>query len=350
MISTFLAFPFNMIWGGLIVRFYNPQTPAYLYWLVLIIVLGGSFYLPLPLALSFWLPGGAMTILTGTLAFLLILNPRKFKHDLTIQLRERKELRKIIATMEDLEERRNFYVKSVEAVSLLWTKKEKAIGKKNSIFLLSLLLVIFALDYAALAYFFQSKEGVFQFLQSYNEQIPAELASIKLDEQALKNYVNILTHYSPFLVFLQNTFSLWVLSLVVVKVQNLKEPKPEKGVPSYFSYFSLPDYAIFGFLLLALQFLVVQQITKEGMLYYASVNLLLVGGFFYVIYGTSIIWSYFKVRLLPATWFFGMATFIALLIQEFLLSLLFFSFFLGIADFWFHFRKKALHPSLVDEK
>lgn len=348
MISTFLAFPFNMIWSGLIVRFYNPQTPSYWYWMIVMAVLGGSFYLPFELALSFWLPGGAMTILTGTFAFLLILNPQKFHHNIPVKFQGRKELKKLISSIEDIEERRSFYVKSIEAFSLLWIKKDQDIGKKNSFFLLALLLVVFSVDYAALIYFFQSQEGVFQFLHNYNQQIPAELSAVKLSEEALKTYASFLTHYSPFLVFVQNTFSLWVLSLVVVKVQNLRET--QKNVPSYFSYFSLPDYTVFVFLFLALQFLVVQQMNIEGYIYYISANLLLIAGFLYVMYGVSIIWSYFRVRLLPASWFFGMAAFIALLIQEFLLSLLFFSFFLGIADFWFNFRKKAMHPSMVDDK
>lgn len=348
MIETFfLGFPINMIWGVLLTRYYSKKTPAFLYWLGLIGLMGGSFFMPFHIALAFWLPGGAMTILSGTIAFLLFMNPKKFERSFQLRIKTRKDVKDRIAGVEDMDERRNIYFTAVKTIASLWRHKERAIAGKNSLFVFLLLLSVFAVDYVALIYLFQSKEALFKFLQSYSSQIPPEL-QLKLSEDALKELTDTLVSYSPIIVFVQNALTLWVLSFVVTRVQFARDKK-DYTAPGYFSLFRLPEQFIYIFLALALTFVAVYYLHLDKIWSLVLQNFLLIAAFFYVMHGMSVVWTYLQIRLLPAGWFFAITIIFSLLIQEFLISIIFFSFFIGVADFWFNFRKKALHPTLADE-
>lgn len=364
-LAAFMFFvTWNLLWGLLVIKLYNPKVPSLVYWLGILVLAVLSFLLPSQSSLLIWFPGGVFVSVTAAIAFLTVMPPSTLQQEklekqaAEIPTLSRKELQQLISLAEDVEEKQEIYFTQVKKAAALWARKSKELAQKNFVFLSLLLLGIWLLDYAVLLYF---SDVFLNLWQESNRQVAELLQQPLADVEKISHWP---LRYSAAIVFVFNAFSVMLVSAIVPKMATYNRAEASKieisalarknqnarllAMPSYVSLFKIPEPWIFVFLGFAAAFIINRYVVLPTVVGLVIENALIISAFFYVLNGASIIYTYLQVRLLPVVWLFTGITFLSILAQEFLLSSLFFSFFIGAADFWFNFRQKALHPTLAD--
>ena len=113
--------------------------------------------------------------------------------------------------------------------------------------------------------------------------------------------------------------------------------------------FKVPENSIWIFLSSTGLLLINHYAELPNIVFVLTVNILVVLIFLYVLQGIGT-WNLFlEVRLIPGRWLLIILLFGSLFFPAILLTVLFLYFFLGTLDFWFEFRKKALHPAFPED-
>ncbi len=342
-----LGFPLNLVWGALLIWGYRPGWSQNILLAGSVVVLSIGLFLPDQYFLSFWLPHG-MSTLVVTLAFTLPFYYPKgsLEQVLSVRLPSRAQLREAMVQAPFPEDRQSLYLKIVKDYSLLWSHKDKILTVWNTQVLIWLMVVCTVLGFGVLAQDFFTGETVANYLQQANElsrsMLPKEVIA---DELAEANKIAL--SLSPAMYFVMSSiFVLFYLSLARLVVLR----KVGMAVPvGQLVLFRLPDVFIWGVIAIGAMLLAVVLGELNQSVFIITLNLMIILVFLYFLNGLSIVQLFFEIRLLPGSWILLGIFMASLFWAPLFLVLVAAVMILGLGDFFFNFRKKALQPAILSE-
>ncbi|MDH5719987.1 MAG: YybS family protein [Spirochaetia bacterium] len=342
MVELLLSFPADIFWGLIVAWTLSENQKKLIFWIFLAVVLTIGFFLPQPVNLFFWLPGGAAVILMGVTFFLVFKSQKGMISKKTAQkLPTRDEIQKSFDGIEDLDQKKEKYFVFIKKIKNYYQKIHQKTTEQNTNFLILLFLSSFALNFLVLMYMYYSGDIVSNYLQDSFKPFAEFYKSMGI---SVEEVIAQLKRFSPAIIFLQNAISLFFLFTLIRKIYEYK--KKETLFLGRLSFFKMPDNIIWLFILsggvLALSY--ITQIPDNILMVFE--NLTAIISIMYVFQGLGTIWIFCRVRFLPLQWIILSAFITSMLWPGFLFFYIIMSFFWGLGEFWFSFRKRALHPRI----
>ena len=345
--SAFFAFPLSLLLGVLAGFLYKKS-----YQDVFIYFLSGfslmlSFTFPPDYFMAFWLPGGLATVLLVLAASLrLLYSPDSIASTMQVELPSRPRLREVVTNAETPEEKRDLYLRLVQDYRKIWQARHLSFAGKNSRFVLYLFFGLFAITYLVLYFDYTQGTMVVQYIEEQAKRVK-ELAPELAKEQDLSVVMTTMLPFYPGFIFVYCGFSALILLSMLRSVGRIRQVV----LAPYGSLvlFKVPENSIWIFLSSTGLLLANHYAELPNIVFVLTVNILVVLIFLYVLQGIGT-WNLFlEVRLIPGRWLLIILLFGSLFFPAILLTVLFLYFFLGALDFWFEFRKKALHPAFPED-
>ena len=342
MVYSLIGFPVDLIWGILIAFLIKPKINVWLVVTVTIIMMIPGYFIPQPYQVSFWAPGGAATIITGTsiIAYSLV-NEAWFKGKKTDLLPERKTVREALYKFNSTEDRQQEYIIQIQKISIAYENNNNSILLANTLFYLFAFVTLFCVDFTAITIIHINNPDLIKtlFFQVYQNFV--------VNPGTFEAWFSDIIKLGALHIFIFNIVIFMILYYVIGQV--LKFRKISLPLVGNLSFFHMPFYSLWAYILSATFFLVTLKFNYGNLPLYVAKNLFFIFSTLYIFQGISIFWLFLQVRLLPAGAIVVTILVFAFLFQ--LLSVFIFSFFvlLGLLDFWFDFRKKALHPNLLTD-
>ncbi|RME89595.1 MAG: DUF2232 domain-containing protein [Candidatus Hydrogenedentota bacterium] len=305
-------------------------------------------FLPYQVSISLWLPFGLAPFVVSTyvlLAYRTALRTEQVQELVTVPPElSRKELKVAIAENQDPVESRKIYLGFIERLHRVWTLRDQLFRKPTVVLTMTAILFPFVIlmmylykaevQYHALSQYMDQAWNLFKaWMQNKTELPPKE------------EFMHQIKSYGAIFLFFQfmlsHFFVLWL-------VRKINEKKQLKHLPvGEVSLFVLPDVVIWVYIALGGMLLAAYSFRWDEPIRLVFTNLFAIFSLIYVLQGVGIFTLFLHLRYLPvkAVWliiFLASLFFPALLL--FWISLFWL---IGILDFWFSFRKKALHPALI---
>jgi len=344
MINIILGFPFNLLPGIILTSLFFRINSISVTALLSIGMLYAGYYLPTNIAIIFWSPGGMATIISSSFAIfaLYYISPRFITSNLP-ELPNRNLLRAKLSSVTSLEERKILYINFVQSLSQAAGSVNRLVTSLNTWFLLLILIASFIVNYSVF-YLGFIKNGLFKeiFSEIYSQIMVEPTTSLKETENDLYQLV---IQYSAFFTFLQISAVFFIISFFYNKIAVIKNQK--RTILGHLGFFRISDYFILLFIVFALGLAYIY--FKKIDLFWVPIyeNIFFILCTLYIYQALSTLWLYFYVRMLP----FGQIAFVTIILGTIfpfitgalLLSLLI----IGLLEFRFEFRKKALQPDLT---
>lgn len=353
MLEALLGFPFNLGIVALIAWLYRPEgLPFWLPGAVAASLVAAGMFLPMPYSLQFWHPFGLAGVLLATGYSIKLF----FPHDslqklLGMKLPSRAKLKEALLKAESPEDKRLFYLKMVKEFSQIWAHKDAALTRVNTRFMLTLFTMIFGLIYIFFYLDYTENGPTFQALIEANERLFTmsfeQVYSQKPTESEVNEFSMMMLQLSPANFFVYNSLSvllvLYVIRRIIAGRISMVNPI------GHLSLFKLPDATVFLVIISGALVIFEQQLKIAPMLSIIATNLLIISLFLYTLQGIGIAAIFFEVRLLPGGWILLSLIIFSLLLPVIPVLALFICMMLGVSDFWFNFRKRALQPKAVTD-
>jgi hypothetical protein len=290
----------------------------------------------------YWFPGGAASVIVAT--FLIVYSLTKeawFKGKRVDVILDRNKAREEIFAVESTEERQQEYIKLIQKISVAYENNNNSILVPNTMFFFFSFFLLFVIDFTAIVVIHFKNPDLIKnlFAQVYQ--------SIVVNPGTFEEWFKDLASLGALHIFVLNVVFFLMLLGIVEQILNYRKLRlPIIGSPAFFQ---MPFFSVWLYIVSSMFFLITLRSGDTGMLLFVSRNLFFIFSTLYIFQGISILWLFLQVRLLPAA---GIV--IGLLVFAFMfqmLSVIIFSFFAltGLLDFWFDFRKKALHPNLFSD-
>ena len=338
-LSFLLSFPFNLIFVFLIYYLFNNKYFNYYYFTSLLLLGVFFFFSKQDLFFLFWSYNGAFTLFLFTYCFLYFNNLTSKSieiYPLTDIKKVRSQLISIINPSE----------KEVQYLNLC---KEEAKTLNSIHDILQYKTTIF---WVATTFGITIIQSIVLFIKYYANTSFSLLAHLKSDIQKIipekvfpKTLFNTMVDYYPIITLLSylllaNSVIIFLKFIITFK----KENRHLRPWVSDAYYFKLPDFTI----LLFLPILILASIRLgfkiiNPTLDYILLNTISIFGIIYLLNGLSILFIFLRVRLLPSRLIIIITLITGFFLKEFLFLCLFSLVIVGILDFVFNLRKKALH-------
>ena len=343
MSSWFYGFPFNLFWGLVFgYLYYISGKKSYVFpVLIMLAGLGLSLGLDTTGMIQFWRPGGIATVISSTLiAYLLLANKTLAEFSPDYRVPDRQSLRNSFDETVLPEKRQEIYKGVVRKNSLMLSLLEEKVTPRNTRFLLLALFITSFVLFFVLKFFFFHTEVFDRVMTQEIELLMTEPGYFSPHE-----FMTLVYDYSPFFIFIENTLYFFIIyhfcRLALSRVE------ARLSVFGNLMFFRIPDLWVWVYILMAVIVILTTRYLPKSEWLHIPRNLLLLGTFLYIIQSFSTLWLFLQVRLLPSMGIISFAILMALIFRPVAAILLLGMLLVGILEFWFNFRKKALHPRLL---
>ena len=302
----------------------------------------------------FWLPSGAASIIVSTVFTLVYLDilSEKYKKVLKIPNHvswDRGTLKEDLMNAEEYTVSHRIYLDLVKKLHDFLVKIDHKVHSAVNIYFIACLLLLLFINFGYW-YFTYLVHGAetFGFLQenALKKIFPDE----KMQTAVLKfykDYGEIFLNYTASFIMFFNALSLFVVLSVIRWIQSRKDKRFFFCLDLCF--FRLPDHLIFLYIPVATAFVGLFFYKFFEPYKYLLSNIIIIFSFFYFLNGTAIVRVYTKIRFLPFGSLLLISFIVSLFIPEILLLMVAAFFLIGLFDFAFDLRKKALHHASLRE-
>lgn len=350
MYPSLTGFPFNLLWVILLGFLIRPKTNGFLW-----AITGAGFaaiglFLPLPHSVMFWFPSGPSNIvLSAAIVGYALTTDRWFikkngEQKKVFLFPDRRQIRENLMKIESIEERQHEYVNIVQRVAQAIEMNDQAFINTNTVFFLLSFAVVFGLNFAGIVYIDISQPAALKDI--YKKLYDMANSMVHIPQSLDEAFADFIRYGAVRLFSYYILFFFLVLSIMGRIFDYRKVRRPLIGNPMYFH---LPVFSVWISIASGLIYLLVLHYKIEGPLLFVTENFFLIFMILLVFQGISIFWVYLQVRLLPAGAIVAALILSAFFFQSFAFIVLGFFLVLGLLDFWFEFRKKALHPRLFSD-
>lgn len=341
-------FPFSLIWGVIISAVYRPGIPIAVTVVAALGFIVAGFYLPQNLELYYWLPGSIGMVVISALLTIPFLKPGAIIRGTVSETPQRRQVREALMSSAGPEERQQIYLGLVQKLSLVYKKRLTESSPRNTWFVIAIIFSLFAIAFSALLVFFQADttravDAIVEMFGSTKALQQAEAQKIPPEE--LREGIELVIHLSPAVVFIQNAIVYFILLTIMRFIYQVS--KKDASIIGAMNLFRLPELFIFFFISLAALVATLVYYETEGWAFYIPLNALLITAFLYLLQGWGIMSLFFKVRIFPVAGLLAVILMISLFFDQIFLMIAFLLIMVGLSDFWFDFRNKALHPRSI---
>jgi len=342
MLYSLTGFPFDLLWGILFALLYKPKFHPIILITAGLIIPAAGLLIPLPYQVMYWTPGGAATVAVTTVFLLHSLTHDVWLKDKRVDLvKDRGKIREELFLIESMEERQQAYMHQIQKISIAFENNNNTTLQSNTFFFLTSFIALFILDFSALA--------ILHFMHpDLMKDLFAEVyQAIALNPGTFSAWFSDLLSLSALHIFILNIIFFLILLGIIDRILSRRNLRlPVIGNPAFFQ---MPFYSVWIYILSGILFFAAIKAGYTGLPLYITKNLFFILSSLFVFQGISILWLFLQVRLLPAAAITSSLFLFAFMFQLF--TVLIFSSFLllGLLDFWFDFRKKALHPNLFSD-
>lgn len=357
MLHALAGFPFNLVLALLILAVYRPYLPWLIWPAMATITLVFGFLLPIEYQIPFWSPGGTANMMLALAAFLYFYSDKKLLSKTTTSFfGDRKAIRDTLSKTASLDERQKVYLNFVGNRQRQLLHNEEKITPLNTRYLTLVIFILFLVSYAVLdLHIINQPEFIRIFDSTFKEamkNIPQLISdnpeeSAKIIEETSAQMKELFHTY-----FIVGTFSgtllytLFLFSVCSTILRLKKLPTTNFGL---FSQFKLPEMALWALLGLIGVLIAFNQLLPESPWVYIPANLLGIIALLFALQGMGTVWLFFHIRFMPGGSVIFLIFLIGLIFPSFILMALFAFMMIGLLEFWFDFRKKALHPKMLSD-
>ncbi|MDH5717433.1 MAG: YybS family protein [Spirochaetia bacterium] len=311
-------------------------------WIFLSIALTIGFFLPDPFNLFFWLPGGTATVLIGSIVLMQFIRKKGAIIKISAIPRENKEeIKKTLDSMEDLDEKKDLYINMIKKHKDFYNKLHKKTVKINSSFIYTVLLSAFVINFIILSVMAMQSNVIDNYISSSFQPLDKLYSSVGI---TVDEMISTVYRFSPTIVFFQNLITLFFLFFLMRKI--FAHTKKKEILLGKISYFKMPENVIWFFILSAGSLTVFNLLKIETQLNVIIENVTAILLIFYLLQGLGTFRIFLQIRFLPFNWIFLAVFMSGLIWPGFFMFFVFLLTILGLGDFWFLFRKRALQPRL----
>jgi len=342
MIYSLTGFPFDLLWAIVIAFIFSPRIGLPVIVIATVAMLVPGFFIPMPYRLMFWSPGGAASVIAATSIILWALTRQTWFSGHPVEPPpDRRKVREELFKIESVEERQQEYIRQIQKNAVAFENANNHVLLPNTFFFLVSFILVFLVDFSAVAAIHITNPDLLKKLFGEVYQ------TIIVSPGTFDAWFSALIELGALHIFVFNiVFFLLLLRMIDTILQYRKIRQPLIGT---MAFFQLPFVSIWFYIASGVFFFVTIKTGQTGVTYFAAKNLFFIFSTLYIFQGISILWLFLQVRLLPTG---GIV--IAMVLMAFmfeLIGVLVFSFFIliGLLDFWFDFRKKALHPNLFSD-
>lgn len=342
--ENLLGFPLSLVWGAVAALLYRPGKISWAIRGGFAFLCVASLFLPEPWRTHFWLPGGSAIVLLTVILSLEAFSPDNLlQRMISIDLPSRLQIRDTLLKTDDPERKREMYMKIVMDYSRLWVHRDHILTRPHTLQLLAILLIVHAIGFTYLALDYISRPVLSNQLA---EVLPKAAQLFENDGVNVENFAEMarsyLLQYAGGYTFLQNSITI-LLTLFTMRVLLKRRTGASLPVGSL-NLFRMPEYAVWLFLGACILPLVSFRLQVPTLPNAIAINLVIIMGMLYVMHGIGILSVFLEVRLMPSNWIFMGIMLITMFIPYVAFFFLGGMGTLGLADFFFDFRKRALQP------
>lgn len=296
----------------------------------------------MPYQVMFWAPGGMATVIVATSLINYSLTKNFWFQDKKVDtIPDRQKIREKLFTIEGTEERQQEYVLQIQRNTVSFENNNNSILLPNTLFFLTSFVVLFIINFTAISILHINNPDVIRDLFSEVYQ------AIIVNPGTFNKWFNDLVQLGALHIFILNMIFFLILMSITGTILNYRNLRvPVIGSPAFFQ---LPFFTIWIYIISGMLFFFALKTHPNAIFLFAAKNLFYILSTLFIFQGISIIWLFLQVRILPAAGALISLVLFAFMFQ--LLTVIIFSIFLliGLLDFWFDFRKKALHPNLFSD-
>lgn len=348
--EVLISFPVNLLWGILLFQLYVRPNGRYAVYAASALVIIAGFFIPAKAQIIYWNPSGLIAIVSASLLHLLMVHPNEaLQKALNIELPSRKEVRDLLMKTNDQIERQKIYVKIIKEYAHFWHQKASVLTGINTRFsLLIFTSVSGGLFFFWLASYFWNPDLI-SMIRDQFELMNKNFMQItgKTDENLI-DVAKVFTMYmrlGPAVIFIE--VSLIILLFLFILRKIFAQNAYSLVILGYITLFQVNEKAIWAFIIAGLLTLGAIYYPVPAIIEIASINLLAILAFVYFIQGLGILNLFLTVRLLPANWILFTVFAFGVILPQAVVFVLFFLTLIGLGDFWFDFRNKALQPRAI---
>ncbi len=345
----FLQFPYNLSIVFLIFWLCRETAKQVLSLQILAIsVLFAAFWMEGIPSVFFWLPSGASTVIVVAVFTLFYLSVYSKKNQITLEIPnnvswDRDILKRELTGVDKYDDRQRIYLDFVKKMnSFLGNVNQKMGSRVNYYFIMSLAL-LFCINFGY--WVFQYATDNLLIFQLFDKSKIEKLVSDEKMRTSLiefhKNYRGNLLNYSASLTMVLNTLSLLLILPIIRWMRSKKNEKLFFWLDLCF--FRLPESMILIYMPIIALFIVSIFYNVLGEYSYWFANLAFIFSFLYLLNGLAIARAYTKARFLPFAPILLIIFSFSWFMPQLLLLLVLSLFIVGLLDFAFDIKKKALH-------
>lgn len=344
MLENLLGFAFSLFWAALAAYFYKPNKNFLPITVGLALLCVGSLFLPEPWRTYFWLPGStSVVVLTAILALGAFSPGVPLQKMISLEIPSSLQLRDTLLRAGDQDKKQAIYIKLVNDYAKLWRHRETLLGRMQSIQLLIIFAGVHLVNFLYLATDFVFRPVLSKQIKEILPEIKKAFPNInnsKVDitEVFKKSFMEYALGYSFFQNALTILITLFVMRFIIRRRNGAALPLGSLNL------FSMPEKFIFIFIAsLALPILSFY-VNVPSIPYLIFTNIAIFLLILYIFSGMGIFNIFLEVRLLPSNWIFLGILLISSFFPIAFIIFLGIMAMLGLGDFFFNFRKRALHP------
>ncbi len=338
-----LTFPLNLIWGGIIAWFYKSESFRQYIWAPPVVLAAVSYFLAADISLALWTPNGLITLLVIA-AFSL---PKIFpvKEDERIFALEPPPLKLLRDKLKsvDRENRQDLYQKMVEEYARFLFSKSDAFSQRNTEFFLKGLAISFAVSFAGLYYWMSAPGALETVIQKTMEELNNSM-QMKLTPEEKSGFQTSIIYMSPVLVFISTSIFFYLIMNLLRLISVIRYGR---SIPyGTLVFFNLPQYFVWLFVGAGgIYFLSKIFPSLETFFIFASLNFIVALSILFIFHGNGIVMAFLQARLVASSWVFTGILLTLLFFPGGFLFLQILFLLIGLFDFFFSFRNKALQPA-----
>ena len=296
----------------------------------------------------FWLPSGASTVIVVTVFTLVYLSMYSKKNQIILEIPNniswnRDALKRELTNVDKYDDRQRIYLDFVKKLNKFLGNVEEKLGSRVNYYFITSLTILFCINFGY--WFFQYATESLLIAQLIDKLNIEKLVSDEKVRTELmgfyKKHGDSLLNYSASLTMILNALSLFLILPIIRWMRSKKNAK------SFFwldlCFFRLPESTILIYIpILALCIISIFYNVLGEYSYWFS-NLAFIFSFLYLLNGFAIARAYTKARFLPFGPIFLIVFLSSWFVPQFFLLFVFSLFVIGLLDFAFNIKKKALH-------
>ena len=341
--ALFIGFPLNLLWGFLLyyllLKIQNNSIKKIIFWSTGAITLAAGNILPAEIAMIYWSPSGFAVIILSSLCvyFFTALN-QQLVHDDPGILPARQILRADITRQG--KDKQQVYIEIVQKMSTRAVLLDTQYTALNSLAMFISFAVVAVVSGLIFMLAFIQNDLFTAWFEEIYTKLPFDHTNHS-KEDTLKYII----HYFPVYAFIQSSL---VFLLIASFLRNyFTSSQQKKAFFGTLTFFKLPDIFIWIFIGSSILVAVSHRVLNNPELQFISINLFFIIAYLYVLQSIGLIQLYGMIRVLPNTGVLILMVLLSMIFPSVTVYILVALLLLGLLEFWFNFRKKALHPNLL---